>query len=59
MSIPGTPRHECLGLFGINPEPRFFFPPRMADTAAANGSNGEGERERLAVIWGNYKFKGI
>jgi hypothetical protein len=31
----------------------------MADTAAANGSNEEGERERLAVIWGNYKFKGI
>jgi hypothetical protein len=26
--------------------------------APANGSNGEGEKERLAVIGGNYKFKG-
>jgi hypothetical protein len=24
---PSTPRHECRGLFGVNPEPRFSSPP--------------------------------
>ncbi|MCJ7589410.1 MAG: thiamine phosphate synthase, partial [Candidatus Aminicenantes bacterium] len=24
---PSTPRHECGGLFGVNPEPRFSSPP--------------------------------
>jgi iron complex transport system substrate-binding protein len=27
---PSTPRHECRGLFGVNPEPRFSFPLRKA-----------------------------